>query len=131
VRWLRSIAKRVLPDRFVEWYRRRRAMRIYLRELSYEVYDRTIRIELEETEERIAARREGFYGRLVQDVLERTDVVLQQLDRRIEGVSARHGGDIRELREELAALRSELEELRRVIAGTTPPGESLPAGRTE
>ncbi len=106
-------------------------MRIYLRELSYEVYDRTIRIELEETEERIAARREGFYGRLVQDVLERTDVVLQQLDRRIEGVSARHGGDIRELREELAALRSELEELRRVIAGTTAPGESLPAGRTE
>jgi len=106
-------------------------MRIYLRELSYEVYDRTIRIELEETEERIAARREGFYGRLVQDVLERTDVVLQQLDRRIEGVSTRHGGDIRELREELAALRSELEELRRVIAGTTPPGESLPAGRTE
>ena len=106
-------------------------MRIYLRELSYEVYDRTIRIELEETEERIAARREGFYGRLVQDVLDRTDVVLQQLDRRIEGVSARHGGDIRELREELAALRSELEELQRVIAGTTPPGESLPAGRTE
>jgi len=106
-------------------------MRIYLRELSYEVYDRTIRIELEETEERIAARREGFYGRLVQDVLDRTDVVLQQLDRRIEGVSARHGGDIRELREELAALRSELEELRRVIPGTTPPGESLPAGRTE
>jgi len=131
MRWLRSIAKRILPDRFVEWYRRRRAMRTYLKDLAYEVYDRTIRIELDEVEERVAARREGFYGRLVQDVLERTELVLQQLDRRIEGVSARHGSDIRDLQTEVADLRSALTELQRVLSEVPSATTSLPARRAE
>jgi hypothetical protein len=29
-RWLLSLAKAVLPDRFIEWYRRRRALHRYL-----------------------------------------------------------------------------------------------------
>jgi hypothetical protein len=115
VRWLRSIAKKVLPDSFVEWYRRRRAMRAYLKELSHEVYDRGIRVELDEVEERVAARREGFYGRLVKDVLERTELILQQLDRRIEGVSARHGTELEELRNEVSALRAAIADLQQAV----------------
>jgi hypothetical protein len=106
-------------------------MRNYLRELAHEVYDRTIRIELDEVEERIAARRNGFYGRLVQDVLERTELVLQQLDRRIEGVSARHGSEIRELREEVAALRSAVIELQHALADPSASAATLPVRRAE
>jgi hypothetical protein len=105
VQFLRDLAKRVLPRSFVEWYRRRRAVRQYLRSLGYEIYDRTVRLELEDLEGRIAARRDGFYERLVRDVLERTELVLQELDRKIEGVSARQGNDLRELRHEVQALR--------------------------
>ncbi|MFN2590671.1 MAG: hypothetical protein ABR518_07860 [Actinomycetota bacterium] len=105
---LREIAKKILPKPMLEWYRRRRAVRQYLRELGYEIYDRTVRLELEDVEGRIAARREGFYGRLVQDVLERTELILQELDRRIEAVNARHGNEIRELRGEVRALRESI-----------------------
>jgi len=77
VQFLRDLAKKILPKRFVEWYRRRRAVRQYLRSLGYEIYERTIRLELEDVEGRIAARRDGFYERMVADVLERTELVLQ------------------------------------------------------
>jgi len=105
VQFLRDLAKKILPKRFVEWYRRRRAVRQYLRSLGYEIYERTIRLELEDVEGRIAARRDGFYERMVADVLERTELVLQELDRKIEGLTARHGNEIRELRREVQALR--------------------------
>jgi hypothetical protein len=115
---LRAMAKAVLPESFVHWYRRRRAIRRYLRELGYEIYDRQLRMQLEDLEGRIFARRTGFHEQLVKDVLDRTDLVLQQLDRRIEGLSARHGKQVRELREEVATLRTSVE---RLSAG---PGES-------
>jgi hypothetical protein len=38
--------------------------------------------------------------------------VLQGLDRKIEGVSARHGTELRKLREDLEATRAELTALR-------------------
>ncbi len=63
-------------------------------------------------EAQVAARRDGFYERLVRDVLERTDIVLQQLDRRIEGERARHGEDVRALQAELAELRAAIDRLR-------------------
>jgi len=107
-RYLAGIAKRVLPMRFVRWYRRRRALRKYLRALSYEVYERQVRIELADLEGRIAARRDGFYDKLVKEVLERTDLILQELDRRIEGLTARHGRELRDLRAEVDALRADL-----------------------
>ncbi|HJP65633.1 MAG TPA: hypothetical protein VKA30_04935 [Actinomycetota bacterium] len=122
MQFLRDLAKRVLPRRFVEWYRRRRAVRQYLRSLGYEIYDRTVRLELEDLEGRIAARRDGFYERLVRDVLERTELVLQELDRKIEGVSARHGNDLRELRHEVQALRDAI---------STPPAELRPISSPE
>jgi hypothetical protein len=108
MQFLRDLAKRILPNRFVEWYRRRRAVRQYLRSLGYEIYDRTVRLELEDVEGRIAARRDGFYEHLVRDVLERTELVLQELDRKIEGVSARQGNELRELRSQIQALRDTL-----------------------
>jgi hypothetical protein len=108
VQFLRNIAKKVLPKPVLEWYRRRRAVRQYLRSLGFEIYDRTVRLELEDVEGRIAARRDGFYERLVHDVLERTELVLQELDRKIEGLNARHGNDLRELRMEVQALRENL-----------------------
>lgn len=108
VQFIRDIAKKILPHRFVEWYRRRRAVKQYLSSLGYEIYDRTVRLELEDVEGRIAARRDGFYERLVHDVLERTELVLQELDRKIEGLNARHGNELRELRMEVQTLRETL-----------------------
>jgi repressor of nif and glnA expression len=105
------MAKTVLPESFVHWYRRRRAIRRYLRELGYEIYDRQVRMQLEDLEGRILARRTGFHEQLVKDVLDRTDLVLQELDRRIEGLSTRHGKQLRELREEIAALRASVDAL--------------------
>jgi hypothetical protein len=117
---LRNLLKRILPTSWIEAYRRRRALRRYLRDLAYEIYDRTIRLEREdltdELEERVAARRAGFHDRLVRDVLERTELVLQELDRRIEGVSARGGRDLRRLEQEVAELRRGMDELRAALA---------------
>jgi hypothetical protein len=124
VQWLRDLAKRILPDPVVDWIRRRRAVRHYLKALGHEIYDRTVRLELDDLEGRIAARRDGFYERLVQDVLERTELILQELDRKIEGLTARHGNEIRELRVEVQALREAISAgpatIRKRTAGRTP-----------
>jgi hypothetical protein len=122
---LSGAAKRVMPRRFARWYRRRRALRKYLRALSFEVYERQIRIDPAELEGRIAARRDGFYERLVKEVLERTDLILQELDRRIEGVSARQGTELRRLRSEVAELRQAVEGLGAV--GAAAPTDDRPA----
>jgi hypothetical protein len=111
VQFIRDIAKRILPKRFIEWYRRRRALKHYLRALAYEIYDRGIRMELDDLEGRIAARRDGFYERLVKDVLERTELVLQELDRKIEGTGARQGSELRLLQAEVEGLRASLAAL--------------------
>jgi hypothetical protein len=118
---LRRIAKRFLPGRIVSWYGRRRALRRYLRQLSYEIYSRRERLDLQELEGQIAARRDGFYRQIVREVLERTDLILQELDRRIEGLNARHGSELRRLRDEVTALRDEVAGLRKLEAGEAPP----------
>jgi hypothetical protein len=109
VQAVRDFLKRILPRRMVNWIRRRLATRRYLKAISYELLARDTR--LDDLEAQIAARRDGFYDRLVQDVLERTDLVLQQLDRRIEGVSARHGERLHAVEEELRLLREAVERL--------------------
>ena len=108
---LRTLGKKLLPERFIHWYRRRRATRRYLRALGYELYDRQVRMQLEEFEGRIAARRDGFYEQLVRDVLERSELIIQELDRRIEGQGARHGKELRGLRQEVEALRSAVQSI--------------------
>jgi hypothetical protein len=112
---LREIAKKVLPESVVERYRRRRTLRRYLRTLSYELYDRQQKMDVEYLEGIILARRPDLTERMLQDVLERTDLVLQQLNRQIEGLRARHGNELRELREEVAAVRASLAELERQL----------------
>ena len=109
--WILNIAKAVLPDSFIDWYRRKRATRKYMEALGYQIYDREIRLELEDLEGRVAASRAGFTDKIVRDILERTELVLQGLDRKIEGVSARHGTAIRELRDEVEALRADVQRL--------------------
>jgi hypothetical protein len=110
------IAKAVLPDRFIWWYRRRRALRRYFRSLAIELYDRQIRLDIEDLEGRIALRRHGFYERVVKDVLDRTELILQELDRRIEAVSARHGNELRTLRDQVADLRAHVEQISSLAA---------------
>jgi hypothetical protein len=117
---LRGIAKTILPDRSLHWYRRRRAIRNYLRELGVELYDRRVRLQLEDLEGRIIARREGIYEQLVKDVLDRTELIIQQLDRRIEGQGARHGKELRTLREEMDALRAAVEAISARLHAPTP-----------
>jgi hypothetical protein len=109
---LRTLVKRVMPTEWIHAYRRRRMTRRYLRGLAYELYDRQVRLSLEDFETDVAERPKGFHDRLAKDVLARTDAVLQGLDRKIEGVSARHGTELRKLREELETARADVAALR-------------------
>jgi hypothetical protein len=111
-RKLASIGKQVLPDFVVDWYRRRRMLRRYLKQLGFELYNRQNQLDPEELEGRLAAARDGFYQGLVKDVLERTDLVLQALDRRIEGLTARQASEVRELERQVSDLRGSVDALR-------------------
>jgi 6-phosphogluconate dehydrogenase (decarboxylating) len=109
----RKFVIKLLPYRVVEWYRRKRSIRRYMKGLSVEVLERDRR--LEHLEGRIASSQRGFYHQIVTDVLERTDIILQELDRRVEGLAARTEesvasieAQVRALREEVAGLREEL-----------------------
>jgi hypothetical protein len=112
---LRNLVKKVLPESVVERYRRRRTLRRYLRSLSYELYDRQAKLEVESLEGTVLARRPDLTERMMKDILARTDIVLQQLDRQIEGLRARHGNELRELREDMAAVRASVAELERKL----------------
>ena len=110
-RFITDVGKKILPQGAIDAYRRRRALRRYLRTLSHEVYDRQLKRHVEELEDEVLTRRPDITQAVLKDVLERTDLVLQQLHRQIEGVQARHGEELRELREELARLKGALEGL--------------------
>jgi uncharacterized small protein (DUF1192 family) len=123
----RKFVIKLLPYRVVEWYRRKRAVRRYLKGLSVEVLERERR--LEHLEGRVAASQRGFYHQIVTDVLERTDIILQELDRRVEGVAARTEESVVGLEAEVAALRDEVAKLRADLGrGSDDPGS--PAGPT-
>jgi hypothetical protein len=106
-----NLAKKVLPTDAVDRYRRRRALRRYLRSLSYEIYDRQQKLRVEELEGTIIARRPDITERLMKDLLDRMDLLLQQLHRQVEGLGARHGSEIEQLRAEVEELRSTVQEL--------------------
>jgi hypothetical protein len=108
---VREFLKRALPRPIVEWIRRRKAVRTYVSELAYEIYYSNTSIDSEEIEARVAARGQGAYGTLLKDVLERTDLVFQQLDRRIEGSSVRTANELRQIRAEIQEIRSLLQDL--------------------
>lgn len=115
----RDFLKKVLPGPVVNWLRRWLGTFRYLRFMSYEVSRRQSRLEtgspLETLEGRLAARRDGFYQQMAKEVLERTDLVLQQLDRKVEGQGARHAERLLALEEELVRLREAVEELRAAL----------------
>lgn len=108
--FFRRVAKKLIPQRLVSRIRRRKVTRQYLSALSYELLERETRLDY--LEGRVAARRDGFYERMVHDVLERTELVLQELDRRIEGLRARAGQRQDAVEEQLVQLREELALLR-------------------
>jgi hypothetical protein len=106
----RKFVIKLLPYRLVEWYRRRRSIRRYMKGLSVEVLERERR--LEHLEGRVAASQRGFYHQIVKDLLERTDIILQELDRRVEGVAARTEESVVKMQTELGELRDEVARLR-------------------
>lgn len=89
-------------------------MRRYLSDMADELLGRHAR--LEAVEEDLATRPGGFYERVAKEILERTDLVLQQLDRRLEGQAARDDARLRRLEEETEALRRAVEELQAALA---------------
>ena len=113
---LRDLAIRLLPAGMVAGIRRRRATKRFIRAVSLELADRGAA--LDDLEERLAARRGSFHEGVAREVLERTDLVLQELDRKVEGVEARHAGRLRGLEEEITALRRAVEELRTALHRT-------------
>jgi hypothetical protein len=119
VQRFRDFLKRTLPTPVVNWLRRWLGTARYLRFMSYEVSRRQSRLEtgspLETLESRLAARRDGFYQQMVKEVVERTDLVLQQLDRKVEGQGARHAERLAALEEELMRLRTAVDELRAAL----------------
>ena len=122
----RKFLVKLLPYRIVEWYRRRRAIRRYMKGLSVEVLERERR--LEHLEGRVAASQRGFYHQIVKDLLERTDIILQELDRRVEGVAARTEESVVKMQTELTELRDELVRLRDELGATH---DSRPAALAE
>jgi hypothetical protein len=114
VAW-RELAKRYLPAGAVKGIQRRLALRRYLRSISYELSDRSRTIALEELEGEVLSRRPDMTKRVTQDVLLRTDLLIQQLDRKIEGLRTRSITELRDLRQAIEEIRSDLEALQAAI----------------
>jgi hypothetical protein len=108
---MRRFVKKALPGGVLEEYRRRRALRRFLRSLSYEIYDRQRKFRVEELEGQVLARRPDITERLMKDLLDRMDLLLQELHRQIEGLGARHGAQLEELRNEVESLRASVRDL--------------------
>ena len=115
MRAIKNFLKKFLPERHIESYRRRRAVRAYMRSLSHEIYDRQKQLRIEELEGKILARRPSLTHRLMKDLLERMDVVMEGFHRQLEGMRARQGSELRALREEVDSLRAAVEALRQEV----------------
>ncbi len=115
MRALKNLLKKFLPERYIESYRRRRAVRAYMRSLSHEIYDRQKQLRIEELEGKILARRPSLTHRLMKDLLERMDVVMEGFHRQLEGMRARQGTELRALREEVESLRAAVEALKQEV----------------
>jgi chromosome segregation ATPase len=111
-----------IRDRF----RRRAAVRRYLDDLARDLKRRDIR--LDELEGSLAAERPGFHDRIVSDVLERTDAILEELGRRIDEVAARTERDLAEMERKLTEIHERVARLR-AVAGTSGNGDRLGADR--
>jgi hypothetical protein len=126
---LRRFLASFLPWRLVDWYRRRRALKRFLKGLSMEVLERERGLEY--VEGRVAASTRGFYHQIVADVLARTDIILQELDRRIEGVAARTDERLAGWDAQISELREEVERLRKELESAVLPEETGPTAIAE
>jgi len=128
---LRATIKKYTPERTVNWYRRRREIRIYNRELGDNLWLQRLRtLDAQQSgkpltpEEAIAEGNSGMWLQwAVWDIIERNDIVLKAMERKIEALTARHGQQIRNVRDDVQALRDELEALRKEIAASREPAE--------
>jgi hypothetical protein len=128
---LRSTIKTFTPERTVAWYRRRREVRIYLQQLGDNLWVQRLRtLDAQQKGKQLTAEEmvaEGNTGEWLQwavwDIIERNDIVLKAMERKIEALTARHGQEIRNLRGDVQALRDELEALRKEIAVSGEPAE--------
>jgi hypothetical protein len=128
---LRSTLKGLAPDRALAWYRRRRELRIYSRELGDNLWLQRLRtldaqrrgepVPLDETAGQGGAG--GWSGAAIHDIVERNDIVLKAMERKIEALTARHGQQIRNLRDEVEAMKTELATLRSEAATQPAPAE--------
>ena len=103
----RQLLKRILPASWIDVYRRKRLLRQHLSALGHELLMRR-RVELGTRAERAAS---DLAERPLPQSLERTEIVLEQLHRQIEALSARYSSELRELRAEVAALALIVDEL--------------------
>jgi hypothetical protein len=117
--WLRDFLKDVLPPNALNWLRKSWVRRWiltarYIRSLSYELYARRTRLEsgqLEDLEARLVGPQGGLYRQIVKEVVERSDLLRKQLDRKLEGQGARHGERLVELENEMRRLRQAVNQL--------------------
>jgi hypothetical protein len=111
---LRNFLKDVLPPDAYDWLRRWVLTARYMRFLSYEIHARRTRLEsgqLEDLEARLAGPEGGFYRQIVREVVERSDLLLKELDRKLEGQGARRGERLVELENEVKRLREAVDRL--------------------
>jgi len=123
--WARRVARKVLGERFAEWYRRRRAARSYLRAISTELLERERQLDKGESG---MAERDALLERRIADVMDRTEILLQELDRRIEGLSARTVQRLSALENHAAELRHDIETLRRTVEALRSTAVPAPIG---
>ena len=128
---LRSQIKKYTPERTVAWYRRRREIRIYNHQLGDNLWIQRMRtLDAQRSGKQLTAEEmvaEGNAGEWLQwavwDIIERNDIVLKAMERKIEALTARHGQEIRNVRDDVQALRDELEGLRKEISASQEPAE--------
>jgi hypothetical protein len=125
VPWFRDFLKRTLPAPTVNWFRRWLGTIRYVRFMSQEVLRYKSRLETGSSGGPLdTPMADPFYQLIVREVVERSDVLLQQLDRKIEGQGARHGERLRVLEGELTRLRVAVEELREALDRRPPAGSA-------
>jgi hypothetical protein len=132
--WLRDFLKDVLPPSALSWLRKSGLWRWivtarYIRSLSYELDARRKRLEgghVEDLEARLVGPGGGLYRQIVKEVVERCDLLLKQLDRKLEGQGARHGERLVELEDEVRRLREAVDHLTDALGTSGVPAEPRP-----
>ncbi len=125
---LRRTVKDLTPDKALAWYRRRRELRIYFNELGDNLWlQRMQTLDAQRTGTPVPAEETAGSGGTgqpaawaIHDLVDRNDIVLKAMERKIEALTARHGQQIRNLRDEIAALRDQLATIQDRLDALSP-----------